>query len=127
MSVTFYGTTKTTTRAGVLETWLRLDYEHPDHLNLNNGNAAALIRLLGFEDGPSGEVTMPEARRGIIRARNTSKASDYTRAPESERGRRGCRVISGGLDLDGLMSRLERFESFVDVMERMGATSIYWA
>jgi hypothetical protein len=111
---------------------IMLDIEHPAYVNLNFGSAYSLLRLLGLppgEDYCHGEVTMPEARRGVILARATfeRRAPQHTR-PDSDTKRPGRpRVIEGSLDEGGLKIRLDMFERFLNVVTEMGATSIYWA
>lgn len=123
MSVTFYG------RAP--KTFLGLNYEHPAHLNFNMGNARAVLSLLQlpFDEALSGECTMPEARRAIMqaRARFERSAPAQTREGYDVKKPGRARVIGGALDEDGLRSRLDRFEEFVDTMDRMGAERIYWS
>ncbi len=125
MSASFYGKTAD-------DKPIMLDIEHPAYLNLNFGNAYALLGLLGLDPGQDylhGEVTMPEARRGVIRARATfeRKAGGHTREGSDTKRPGKVRVIEGGLDEEGLARRLDAFERFLNVVAEMGATSIYWA
>src|SRR5579863_7869326 len=104
-----------------------LDIEHPAYLNLNFGNAYALLGLLGLDPGENylhGEVPMPEARRGVIRARATfeRKAGNFTREGSDTKRPGKVRVIQGSLDEDGLARRLDAFERFLNVVADMGAT-----
>lgn len=64
MSVTFYGSKSDGTRVSI-------PFEHPAFFQLANGNAVRFLMFLGFGDGLWGEVTLPEARRAVIRARAT--------------------------------------------------------
>ncbi len=127
MSVTFYGKSG----SGTMTTYLHLGYEHPAHLNFNNGNARAVLGLLGLPNDEClmGECTMPEARRAIMqaKARFERRAPEHTRESYEEKRPGRARVISGGLDEEGLRSRIERFEEFVDTMARMGAETLYWS
>jgi hypothetical protein len=109
---------------------IALDFEDPDFLSLNLGNGAAVLGLLALpcEDG-YGECTLPEARRAIILARNTytSRAVRFMREGSDTQEPGHARVISGGLDVQGLAQRVRRFERFVDAVEKLGAVGIYWA
>jgi hypothetical protein len=124
VSVTFYG------KMADGET-IALDLEDPAHLNLNNGNARAFLLFLGLEPGdePSGAVTMPEARRAIIRARATfaRHVGDFTREGSDTRRPGRCRVVAGGIGPDYFEMRLDSFEMFLNVVAEKGATSILWA
>ena len=128
MGTSFYGESV----SGSLKTRLTLGYEHPDFLSFNMGNASAVLGLLGLLEAPndsqSGECTLPEARRAIMqaRARFGRKASSFVREGSDTKQPRRPRVIQGALDEAGLASRLDRFEAFVNVMDRMGADRILW-
>lgn len=109
--------------------YLRLSYEHPAALNLNNGNGAALLGLLGLPcDNGYGECTMPEARRAIMqaRARFARKAQEFTREGADEQIPGRARYVRGALTEDGLLRRLDMFEEFVNTMDRMGADRLTW-
>ncbi len=125
MSVTFNG------ESGKHPTLVQLNltWEHPAFLNLNIGNAAALLGLLKLPNEPCGEVTMPEARRAIMqaKARFERVASDHTREGSDAQQPGRARFVRGSLDENGLRVRLERFEEFVNVMDRMGAERILWS
>lgn len=112
---------------------LGLTFEHPAFFHLNMGNAAALLGLLDLltppNDSQYGSCTLPEARRAVLqaRARFTRKASGFTREGSDTQKPGKARVIRHGLDEDGLASRLDAFEEFVNTMDRMGAERITWA
>jgi hypothetical protein len=121
VSVTFYGLTSARGR-------IILDVEDRAHLNLNDGNAAAFLRFLGLDPGPlAGEVTIPEARRAVMRARATfdRRVCSYTREG-SEAKEIGCRVIVAGIGPDYFARRLDDFERFLGAVAKLGAMSIYW-
>ncbi len=125
MSATFYGKTQDGKP-------IMLDIEHPAYLNLNFGNAYALLGLLGLDPGQDylhGEVTMAEARRGVMLARATfeRRAGKFTREGSDTKRPGKVRIIQGGMGEDYLARRLDDFEKFLDVVAEMGATSIYWA
>jgi hypothetical protein len=122
VSVTFYGKSASGGSLG-------LEYEHPAHLNFNIGNAAAVLALLQLPDDRGyGTCTMPEARRAIMqaRARFERNAPPLTRSTTDTKKPGRARVISGGIDEQGLKDRLDRFEEFVNTMDRMGADTLYW-
>jgi hypothetical protein len=126
MGIEFYGESGN----GPTLTKLGLDYEHPAFLSFNIGNGAAMLALLGLSnDHGMGNCTMPEARRAIMqaRARFERKAPEHVRAGYDTKKPGRARVIMGGLDEDGLASRLDRFEEFINTMDRMGAERIRWA
>lgn len=125
MSATFYGMTKEGEP-------IMLDLEDPAHLNVNFGNAYALLGLLGLDPGQDylhGEATMPEARRGVMLARATfeRRAPQHTRQASDTKRPGKVRVVQGGADEDYLARRLDDFERFLNVVAEKGATSIYWA
>lgn len=124
MSVSFYG--KSADGAAIM-----LDIEDPAYLNWHAGSAHALFLLLGLSPGEDqyGECTMPEARRGVMRARATfeKKAGGLTREYSDTQRPGQARFIQGGLDEDGLALRLDRFERFLNIIAAKGAVSIYWA
>lgn len=108
---------------------LGLDYAHPAYLNFNNANGAAVLALLGLPcDTGYGSCTMPEARRAIMqaKARFERNAPAHTRAGYDVKPPGRARVISAALDEEGLRSRIERFEEFVNTMDRMGADTLTW-
>jgi hypothetical protein len=124
VSVSFYGRTRDDQRVS-------LAIDDPAYLNLANGNARSFLEFLGINPGeePFGEVTMPEARRAVIRARATFKrrAHKFTRE-ESDTQRPGRpRVIVAGIDEDYLARRVDDFERFLNAVGDRGAASIYWA
>lgn len=125
MSITFYG--QKTDGAPIM-----LDFEHPAYVNMNFANAYALFNLLGVHPGDDylhGEITMPEARRAVIRARATfdRRAGGLTREGSDTKRPGRVRIIEGSMDEAYLARRLNDFENFLNVVAEMGATSIYWA
>lgn len=125
MSATFYGLTQDNKP-------IMLDSEDAAYLNLNFGNAYALLGLLGLDPGQDylhGDATLPDCRRAIMRARATfeRRAPEHTREGSDTKRPGKARVISGSLDEDGLAIRLDAFERFVNTVAAKGATSIYWA
>jgi len=112
-------------------------------LNLCNANARALLGLLRLPLGDetygdlSGQVTIAEARRAVIRARASfeRRAELFTRATEREMGafsqddgttRIGERFVAMGIDEDYLDKRLSEFGRFVEAAAEAGADHICW-
>ena len=96
-------------------------------MNLANGNAALLCAAFGIEppnEPYMGSLTIPEARRALIRARNTEPEL----RPASDTKRPGfCRVIVQGVDAERMASYLTRFERLVEAAAAAGADRIEWA
>ena len=125
MSVSFYGVTADAEP-------IALDFEtDPAHLNLASSNARAFLLFLGIEPGPdlSGEVSMPEARRAVMRARATfeRRVGGFTRQSTDTKRPGRCRVIEGGIGEDYFARRIDSFERFLDAVAARSASSIYWA
>jgi hypothetical protein len=124
MSVSFYGLTRE-------QQPVMLDPDDSGYLNMASSNARVFLEFLGLEPGvePSGETTIPLARRAIMRARATFERNvkNFVRE-ESDTKRPGqCRVIEAGLPPEYFSLRLDSFEKFLNVVAEKGATSIYWA
>jgi len=105
-------------------------------MNLASGNARLLLCALRISDADLfGSVTIPEARRAIIRARAGS-LEPFTRqalieygAPRAEGNLvalRPLRLYEGGKDEAGMESYLDRFERLVSESAARGATNIHW-
>lgn len=101
------------------------------HLNMASANARAFLQFLGIEPGdePAGEITVPEARRAIMRARATFErhVGQFTREGSDTKRPGQCRVIEGAIDSGYLARRVDDFEHFLNAVVERGATSIYWA
>jgi hypothetical protein len=108
-----------------------LDIDDCAHLNLASANARAFLLFLGIEPGDdlSGETTLPEARRAVMRARATfdRTVGGFVRQGRDTRRPGRCRVIQGGIDEGYLARRIDDFEAFLDAVAERGARSIYWA
>ncbi len=124
MSISFYGLTAD-------EKPIMLDFEDPAHLNMNNGNAHAFLAFLDLPDchEPSGDASLPDARRAIMRARATfeKKVGNFIREGSDTQRPGQCRVIQGGNDESYFARRLDDFEKFLNTVVEKGAVSIYWA
>ncbi len=92
-------------------------------LNFSNDNARSLLGALNL---PAielyGEISIHDAKRTIIRAKNRSDFSQFTREPVKEK-----RIWDGGLSEHDILERLGRFEEFVDKSIADGATKIMWS
>jgi hypothetical protein len=87
-------------------------------LNLNNGNAAIVIRVLGLSQDPQdmwGRLVpemIPSVRRRIMYLRNRPLALAPHTRDDSDTCRPGqCRVICGGIDVQAILDRLERLDA----------------
>jgi hypothetical protein len=147
MSLSFSGTDHTRPHPRFAECFasVDLDDEDPRALNWSHGTAAALWPLLGLplEAGavpPVGEVSIPEARRAIIRARARfgrlapqlarEAVVEYGPPREGDDGTielRPLRYFAAGLDEAGIARRLDAFERFVGAMAERGATHLTWS
>jgi len=115
-----------------------VEYDERPSLNLNNENAKLLLGALGLSTDCWGEMTLPEARRGLMRARARKSLSEFTRASETFYGApradengaielRPFRGHSGGFSEESLRDRIERFALLVDQAAEQGATKIFWS
>jgi len=124
MSVEFYG--QKSDGAAIM-----LDFDHPAFISMSSSNGRAFLEFLGIEPGPepAGEVTMPEARRAVMRARATfeRRAPQFIREGSDTKKPGRVRVIEGGIGTDYFERRLDDFEKFLNAVAEAGATSIYWA
>jgi hypothetical protein len=124
VSIDFYG--KTADGKAIM-----LGHEHPAAINMASGNGRAFLEFLGVDPGPEpcGEITMPEARRAVMRAKATfeRKVDHFTRSGSDTKRPGHVRVIEGGIGPDYFERRLADFERFLNVVAEKGATSIYWA
>ena len=114
----------------------RVSQEDLLSLNLANENAYRLLALLGLPVAPTGECTIAEARRALLRARNGGMAR-YAREDEVFHGTprvhedgavelRPMRTWSRGLSVERLVGYVERLEALVRCGGIAGATKIVW-
>ena len=85
-------------------------------LNLNNGNAAIVIRVLGLDPpdmwGKLATEQLPAIRRRIMYLRNRPLAlASYARETADTRRPGQCRVVCGGIDAQVILDRLERLDA----------------
>jgi len=107
-------------------------YEGAQPLNMSNGNAVAILRLLGFEgdDLYCGQIELaeiPKVRRKIMALRASSGArSSAIRMPsDTQASPNACRVFESGLDDSYVLARLEGIEALLMQAQSLG-TSVYW-
>jgi hypothetical protein len=109
--------------------------ESPHHLDLCLDNARRLLAALGLAQD-FGQCPVADARRALVRARNMN-LGNLVRAEETTYGgprvqedgtvaMRPIRSHSAGLSVEGLVERIDRFESFVRSAVAAGATEIHW-
>ena len=107
-------------------------------LNLNNDNAKRTLAALGIPFDYYGEISLPEARRAIMRALNGSGAETLERPEETVYGRpraqedgsvalRPLRSYSPPLTTEDILSRVHRFSALVEEAASRGATNINWS
>ena len=122
MSVTFYAS------RDEVDSGVKYYMERITGPNWSNMNARAMLAFLGMENdepnGLTGAVSIPEARRAVIKARALfeKRAPKFARETIDEGN-----FISVGLSVENIEYRLDDFERFVGDAEKAGAKSIYWA
>jgi hypothetical protein len=123
LSIDFYG------KAGNGKP-IMLKLDDPAAVNMANANGRRFLEFLGLDPGPepAGEVSMPEARRAVMRARATfeRRVPAFTRQESETKWPGQVRVIEAGLSEEYFERRLNDFEKFLNVVTAKGATSIYW-
>ena len=141
MSISIYATDHNRPHPRLPEFPAAIHFEvgDPRNVNWSNANASILFALLGVGESLIGEAPLPDVRRGIIRARATFD----TRAPKLARpdavaygAPRTCddgtvelrpiRMLSFGLDEEGMRTRLVAFERAVEALADLEATHIAW-
>ena len=105
-------------------------------LNWSNANALAVLEVLGLEPDYSGSITVPEARRAVMRAKSRSSLSEFerpeevlTRPREVEEGVTELHspyLHSFSQSEDEIRRKIERFETLVREAEANGAKNILW-
>jgi len=105
-------------------------------LNLSNMNAAVLFDILGI-NGEKHELTIPEARRAIIRSQARGSLEQFVRPERTEYGKpreispgvvdlKPLRLFERGLTKEQIQAYIVRFADFVSQVTRRGATRIFW-
>jgi len=116
-------------------------YEDTPSLQLSNRNANALFKILGInlfgKEGMVGEMTIPEARRAIMRSQSRKNVSQFV-LPEKNLYGKPREISPGVIDLkplrffepalteEQLKDYIKRFAEFVIKVSRLGATKIMW-
>lgn len=123
MSVSFYA-------RGADGGLIHLDLDDPAFLNMASANARLFLEFLRIEPGPDldGEISLPDARRAVMRARATfdRRAPSFTRE-QSDVTRAGqARMITADLDVEYLGKRLDALQRFLDEVVERGAVSVLW-
>lgn len=106
------------------------------HMQLSGVNASLFFSLLGL-DIEKGEATLPEARRGLMRASSRSDLKPFTRDEQITYGKpieiepgviemKPMRSLSLGLDEEKLKRYLETFAEFLNKISQLGAKKILW-
>ncbi|MFZ5896440.1 MAG: hypothetical protein ACOY0T_35630 [Myxococcota bacterium] len=106
-------------------------------LNLANANACALLVTLGLPAEPYGSVALCDAEDAIERARALPIPRGLVRATRYEYGPAEVangtvepfpvRAVIGGISVDSIRDRVERFAEFVALCKSRGATLISWS
>jgi hypothetical protein len=106
-------------------------------INWCNANAVAMLRVLGLPDQLYGSMSIPMARRAVIRARSRVDLTGFIRAEQVVYGRpqqHGAvvefRPVWGlifGLSAEQIAERIEAFACFVEDSVAKGATEVSWA
>lgn len=106
-------------------------------MNLASERGRALLRVLGLDPAPYGVLSLPEARRALVRARNRRSLASFATGPTETFGapRRGpdgavelrpVRVFSPGTSEASLLEYVDRFAELVEAATRRRATRILW-
>ena len=114
------------------------DWKPQISINWSNMNAYPILRLLGVkeDDLPNGSMKLPEIRRALLKALNTS-VSSAARDKEIIHGKprevspgvmemRPLRMFDAGMSEDDIKDRLNKLLKFVAMSIEQGATEIYW-
>lgn len=105
-------------------------------LNFANANGIAILRALRLGMAYSGDITIADARRAIIRAR-AGKLEPFVRLEQKLIGApierspgvieaRPVRSWDAGLSVEGVASRIDAFAAFVEASAERGAKNIRW-
>lgn len=102
----------------------------------SNTNALALLEILGLEPEYGGSMTIPEAKRAIMRAKNRSNLKKFERQDVDIRRHRKVddevtelnspKFYSKGLSEADIKEKISQFESLVNEAESEGAKNINW-
>ena len=118
------------------------EIEHPLFIDWSNVNARSVLTLLGLVKvggDLAGEISIPEARRAVMRARATfdrvaSRLIRYGKVQYSppranEDGSveiRPLRYVEPAVGTEYLARQIDRFEKYVEHVAKKGATHVSW-
>jgi len=105
-------------------------------MNLSNDNAAIFFAILGVQGSSHGEMSLPEARRALMRA-SSRDLSKYERPEKKLHGKpqevepgvvdmRPVKYWEMGLDQKKLQAYIQRFAQFLHEVSQRGAKKIRW-
>jgi hypothetical protein len=105
-------------------------------INYSNSNALAMLEVLGLPAEYNGEISIPEMKRALIRAKNRSSLEKFERPSETltrlRKTEEGVTELhspyfySQGLDKHDIEDRLGSIERLVKEAEANGAKHIVW-
>ena len=113
-------------------------YDDAPTINLASDNATILFQLLGMDHRAVHEMTLPEARRALMRACSRSNLQDFTRPEQKIKHdpreispgvfdiTPKIRFIDPGVDTQRIKEYLERFAEFLHKVSNKGAKKIFW-
>jgi hypothetical protein len=99
-----------------------------ESVNVSESNIGKFLRLLGLDKNETQHITLPEARRAVIYARNrfSSIAPNLVEKPSRSRGARGALLIEMGSDQDRFKRYLDSFERLIKAAETVKSEGIVW-
>lgn len=93
-------------------------------VNFSNLNAGMLLRVFGINQPYyAGEISVAQARRGVMRALSRKNLQDFVPSPDWQRGLGARMIVVPGQDVRG---QVERFAKFVETVAALGARKIRW-
>lgn len=100
-------------------------------LNLSNVNAEALLAVMGIEPqgsyGLVGEMSIAQARRGVMRARSRRSLEPFVpKALPDWANVFSARVVVPVHTAEHVSERIDRFAKFVELSAELGAKKIRW-
>lgn len=111
-----------------------LEYDEPQYnLNVNNGNAASIFKVLGiprneYDYGERPANAVGDFRLAIASAMESPdyRSSGVRKPTQSKDPYRGPRFFSGGLDDQGIVDRLEKLNEICMKAQELGK-GIRWS
>jgi hypothetical protein len=116
----------------------KVSHEDSPHMNLANANAEILFKVLNIPFDSIGELTIPEARRALIKAMSRSSVKEFERPDHIEYGKprevepgvvdlKPLRVFGPGVNEEKIHEYIKRFGEFISEVIQKGGTKIYWS